>query len=145
MGSSYSVSNKKEDKPDYNSISSAIDNAHDYDQIFIKPGNYNGFFGKVSNFTWKLNKDNTYDISINLLSLGSVIESLKVNIPSSISIKEAYAILDCKPGDTKEKVLGNFKKLQMKLHPDLNKDIDSTKISQILTEAKDLIIKTDFS
>ena len=39
----------------------------------------------------------------------------------------------------------NFKKLQMKLHPDLNKDVDSTKISQILTEAKDLIIKTDFS
>jgi hypothetical protein len=64
---------------------------------------------------------------------------------SSIGIKEAYAILDCKPGDTKEKVLTNFKKLQMKLHPDLNKDIDSTKISQILTEAKDLIIKTDFS
>jgi len=64
---------------------------------------------------------------------------------SSISVKEAYAILDCKPGDTKEKVMGNFKKLQMKLHPDLNKDVDSTKISQILTEAKDLIIKTDFS
>ena len=64
---------------------------------------------------------------------------------SSISVKEAYAILDCKPGDTKEKVMVNFKKLQMKLHPDLNKDVDSTKISQILTEAKDLIIKTDFS
>ena len=64
---------------------------------------------------------------------------------SSISLKEAYAILNCKPGDSKEKVLTNFKKLQMKLHPDLNKDIDSTKISQILTEAKDLIIKTDFS
>ena len=64
---------------------------------------------------------------------------------SSISLNEAYSILDCKPGDTKEKVMANFKKLQMKLHPDLNKDIDSTKISQILTEAKDLIIKTDFS
>ena len=64
---------------------------------------------------------------------------------SSISINEAYSILDCKQGDTKEKILGNFKKLQLKLHPDLNKDIDSTKISQILTEAKDLIIKTDFS
>lgn len=64
---------------------------------------------------------------------------------SSISLNEAYAILDCKKGDTKEKVLANFKKLQMKLHPDLNKNIDSTKISQILTEAKDLIIKTDFS
>jgi len=64
---------------------------------------------------------------------------------NSINIKEAYAILDCKKGDTKEKVESNYKKLMLKLHPDLNKDIDSTKISQILTEAKDLIIKTDFS
>ena len=64
---------------------------------------------------------------------------------SNISLNDAYAILDCKRGDTKEKILLNFKKLQMKLHPDLNKNIDSTKISQILTEAKDLIIKTDFS
>ena len=64
---------------------------------------------------------------------------------NSISLNEAYAILDCKRGDRKEKILANFKKLQMKLHPDLNKDIDSTKISQMLTEAKDLIIKTDYS
>ena len=64
---------------------------------------------------------------------------------SSINLNEAYAILDCKRGDDKKKVLLNFKKLQMKLHPDLNKDIDSTKISQMLTEAKDLIIKTDFN
>ena len=64
---------------------------------------------------------------------------------ANISLNEAYAILDCKKGDKKEKILANFKKLQMKLHPDRNKDIDSTKISQMLTEAKDLIIKTDFS
>jgi len=64
---------------------------------------------------------------------------------SSINIDEAYSILDCKKGDTKEKVESNYKKLMLKLHPDLNKDIDSTKISQMLTEAKELIIKTDFS
>ena len=64
---------------------------------------------------------------------------------SSISLNEAYAILDCKPGDTKEKIEANYKKLMLKLHPDLNKDIDSTKISQMLTEAKNLIIKSDFS
>ncbi len=64
---------------------------------------------------------------------------------SSINIDEAYSILDCKKGDTKEKIELNYKKLMLKLHPDLNKDIDSTKISQILTEAKELIIKTDFS
>jgi hypothetical protein len=63
---------------------------------------------------------------------------------NNITLNEAYAILDCKRGDTKKKVLSNFKKLQKKLHPDLNRDIDSTKISQMLTEAKDLIIKTDF-
>ena len=64
---------------------------------------------------------------------------------SSISLNEAYSILDCKPGDKKKKIEANYKKFMLKLHPDLNKDIDSTKISQILTEAKDLIIKTDFS
>ncbi len=64
---------------------------------------------------------------------------------SKINLTEAYSILDCKAGDTKDKVELNYKKLMLKLHPDLNKDIDSTKISQMLTEAKELIIKTDFS
>ena len=64
---------------------------------------------------------------------------------SSISLNEAYDILDCKQGDPREKIEANYRKLMLKLHPDKNKDIDSTKISQILTEAKDLIIKTDFS
>ena len=63
---------------------------------------------------------------------------------SAISLKEAYEILNCKHGDPKEKIELNYKKLMMKLHPDRNKDIDSTKISQMLTEAKELIIKTDF-
>ena len=64
---------------------------------------------------------------------------------SSISLNEAYDILNCKPGDSREKIESNYKKLMLKLHPDKNKDIDSTKICQILTEAKNLIIKTDFS
>ena len=64
---------------------------------------------------------------------------------SSISLNEAYDILNCKPGYSREKIESNYKKLMLKLHPDKNKDIDSTKICQILTEAKNLIIKTDFS
>ena len=43
-------------------------------------GNYGGFFGKVSNFSWTLNKDGSYDIIIDLITLGSVIESLKANV-----------------------------------------------------------------
>jgi hypothetical protein len=64
---------------------------------------------------------------------------------NSISLSEAYAILNCKKGDKKKKIESNYKKLMIKLHPDKNKDIDSTKICQILTEAKNLIIKSDFS
>jgi len=45
-------------------------------------GNYDGFFGKVSNFSWSVNSDASYDITIDLITLGSVIESLNVNIPS---------------------------------------------------------------
>lgn len=45
-------------------------------------GNYGGFFGIVSNFSWTLNADNTYDITLNLITMGSVIESLNVKIPS---------------------------------------------------------------
>ena len=46
-------------------------------------GNYQGFFGKVNNFSWSLNEDNTYDITINLITLGSVIESINAIVPSS--------------------------------------------------------------
>jgi len=45
-------------------------------------GNYGGFFGKVSNFSWTLNTDNTYDITLNLITVGSVIESLNIKIPA---------------------------------------------------------------
>ena len=47
-------------------------------------GNYDGFFGKVSNFTWNYNSDGTYDIAIDLITIGDVIESLKVNTSSKI-------------------------------------------------------------
>jgi len=42
-------------------------------------GNYDGFFGRVSNFNWNYNNDGSYDITIDLMSLGDVIESLKIN------------------------------------------------------------------
>ena len=43
-------------------------------------GNYGGFFGKVSNFSWTFNKDGTYDITLDLITMGDVIESLVTNI-----------------------------------------------------------------
>lgn len=42
-------------------------------------GNYDAIFGKVSNFSWNFEIDGSYTITIKVLSLGDVIESLKIN------------------------------------------------------------------
>ena len=46
-------------------------------------GNSDGFFAKISNFEWVFNDDGSYDITLTLISLGDVIESLKSNISIS--------------------------------------------------------------
>lgn len=44
-------------------------------------GNYDGIFGTVSNFSWTFNDDGSYDIKLELISQGDIIESLKANLP----------------------------------------------------------------
>ncbi len=36
-------------------------------------------------------------------------------------------------------------KLQKKIHPDMNRNVDSSRLSQLVNEAKEKILKTDFS
>jgi len=45
-------------------------------------GNYDGFFGRVTNFNWVFNSDRTYNITLELITMGDVIESLKTNVPT---------------------------------------------------------------
>ena len=42
-------------------------------------GNYDGFYGWVRNFTWNLKPDGSYSIILELVAVGDVIESLKLN------------------------------------------------------------------
>ena len=51
-------------------------------------GNYDGFIGRVSNFSWDFDTDGTYNITLNLITVGDVIESLKVNLPKFEVSKE---------------------------------------------------------
>ena len=44
-------------------------------------GNYDGFVGRVSNFSWDFDSDGTYNITLNLITVGDVVESLKINHP----------------------------------------------------------------
>ena len=64
---------------------------------------------------------------------------------TSISIEESYKILGLKKGCSKEDVLKTAAKLQKKIHPDMNRNVDSSRLSQLVNEAKEKIIKSDFS
>jgi len=58
-----------------------IRNVEKYRKIYS--GNYDGFYGRVTNFNWGFNPDGTYSIKIDLYSVGDVIESIKVDTRSS--------------------------------------------------------------
>ena len=64
---------------------------------------------------------------------------------SSVSLDEAYKLLGLKKGCSKDEVLTASKKLQQKIHPDLNREIRKERLSQLVNEATDKIIKSDFS
>ena len=53
-----------------------------------KSGNYDALLAKVSNFSWNFMPDGTYEITLSLISLGDVIESLKINTLPSIPQRE---------------------------------------------------------
>jgi hypothetical protein len=61
-----------------------------------RAGNYEGVFGKVTNFKWNFNPDGSYDIIVDIVGIGDVIETLKIN--SSLNKKEE----DPKGEDTKD-------------------------------------------
>jgi len=44
-----------------------------------RDGNYDAVYGKITKFNWSFNKDGSYDCTVNLIGLGSIIESLKLN------------------------------------------------------------------
>lgn len=48
-----------------------------------KFGNYEGVFGKVSNFKWNFNPDGSYECIVNLVGLGDVLETLKINVSTN--------------------------------------------------------------
>ena len=64
---------------------------------------------------------------------------------SSVTTDEAYKLLGLKKGVSKEEVLKAASNLQKKIHPDMNREVRTERLSQLVNEAKDKIIKTDFS
>ena len=63
---------------------------------------------------------------------------------SNLSADEAYKILGLKKGCTKEEIIKVSNGLQKKIHPDVNPNSNTERLSQIVNEAKETALK-DFS
>ena len=64
---------------------------------------------------------------------------------SNLSVEEAYKILGLKKGCSKDDVIKVTNGLQKKIHPDVNPNANTERLSQIVNEAKETILKFDFS
>jgi hypothetical protein len=93
----------------------------------ILHGNYDALFGKVSNYNWSARPDGGYDCQTTLISIGEVIESLKVN---SVPIDVGNIV-------EKKGTFGFKLKKQEKLTPQILRDAYSlNKLNGLLTELK---------
>ena len=63
---------------------------------------------------------------------------------SNLSADEAYKILGIKKGSSKEEIIKAANLLQKKIHPDVNPNSNTERLSQIVNEAKETALK-DFS
>ena len=64
---------------------------------------------------------------------------------SNLSTEDAYKILGLKKGCSKEEVIKATNSLQKKIHPDVNPNSNTERLSQIVNEAKETILKVDFA
>ena len=72
-------------------------------------------------------------------------QSSQAGPSSNLSADEAYKILGLKKGCSKEEVIKAANGLQKKIHPDVNLNSNTERLSQIVNEAKETILKLDFS
>ena len=71
-------------------------------------------------------------------------QSQQTTSSDSISSDEAYKILGLKKGCSKEEIIKAVNSLQKKIHPDMNPNSNTERLSQIVNEAKEITLK-DFN
>ena len=60
---------------------------------------------------------------------------------SSVSADDAYKLLGLKKGCSKNDVIKAAAKLQKKIHPDVNRDVNTEELSKLVNEAKEKLLK----
>ena len=79
-----------------------------HDRRLKYTGNYDAMFGKVRNFHWSFLKDGTYDITLKIVSIGDIIESLKANTITSPT--DALIDLDSDLKQTNSEIIKKYSK-----------------------------------
>jgi len=64
---------------------------------------------------------------------------------SNLTTEECYKVLGLNKSCSKEDVIKAATRLQKRIHPDLNKNQNTEYLSKIVNNAKDTILKNDFS
>ena len=72
-------------------------------------------------------------------------QSQKTRASSNLSLDEAYKILGLTKGCSKEDVIQATNNLQKKIHPDVNLNSNTERLSQIVNEAKEAVLKNDYN
>ena len=72
-------------------------------------------------------------------------QSSQAKPSSNLSADEAYKILGLKKGCSKDEVVKAANGLQKKIHPDVNLNSNTERLSQIVNEAKETVLKHDFN
>ena len=71
-------------------------------------------------------------------------QSQQTTSSGNISSDEAYKILGLKKGCSKEEIIKAANSLQKRIHPDMNLNSNTERLSQIVNEAKEITLK-DFN
>jgi len=91
-----------------------------------KSGNYDALLGKVVNFSWQFAQDGSYDITLDLISWGDVVESLKCNVTPSLFISNFIKSHSTTPDDVSsdpaKDIISAFLYMQ-KMYMDTNNDM----------------------
>jgi hypothetical protein len=124
--------NVTDDKDFFNK--NGINNLQEYlNSLYTKSvnqeGNYDAFFGYITNYAWSARSDGGYDCKTELISTGELLESLKVNYSFAGAIN--YQSLAANPENPKFKGL---------LLPSLKYQIDAKYITRLNNEYAENIV-----
>jgi hypothetical protein len=81
-------------------------------------GNYDGILAYVKNFNWSLNTDGSYDITLSLISIGEIIESLKLSLRNDTQLTTSSASKTSDKKNSSNSLADFFKVLETKFAED---------------------------